>query len=61
MRLVHIANLAGGAFFALVGFANLAHGTDHENLMGGMLLSGAGCLYIFFAVSCLFKKTNPEN
>lgn len=56
MKLVHLANLAGGAFFSYVGLMGLTHGTDHETLMGGMILTGAGCLYIFFAVSCLFKR-----
>lgn len=56
MKLIHLANLAGGAFFSYVGLMGLAHGIDHETLMGGMLLTGAGGLYICGAVSCLFKR-----
>jgi hypothetical protein len=56
MKLVHLANLTGGALFTYIGFANLHHAANLETLAGGMLLTGAGCLYVYAAVHCLLKR-----
>jgi hypothetical protein len=56
MKLVHLANLSGGALFTYIGFANLHHAANLETLAGGMLLTGAGCLYVYAAVHCLLKR-----
>lgn len=56
MKLVHLANLAGGAFFIFVGFMGAAHGVDLTTALGGGFLTVVGGLYICGAVSCLFKR-----
>ena len=55
MKIVHLANLAGGALFTLVGFMGVAHGVGFAAIAGGVLLVGVGCLYTCGALYCLVE------
>ncbi len=56
MKLVHIANLTGGAFFSFVGFMGVAHGVESSAIFGGGFLVAVGCFYICGAVHCLTRS-----
>jgi len=53
MKLVHIANLAGGALYTFAGFMGVAHGVGLAAIAGGVFLVGVGCLYTCGALYCL--------
>lgn len=56
MKLVHLANLTGGAFFSFVGFMGVAHGVEFSAMLGGGFLVAVGCSYICGAVHCLTRS-----
>jgi hypothetical protein len=56
MKLVHIANLAGGALYTFVGFMGVAHGIGFATIAGGVFLVGVGCVYTCGALYCLVEE-----